>query len=283
MNYRHVYHAGNFADVLKHAVLVHIIEYMKRKAAPFRVMDTHAGTGGYDLACDQAVKTAEWREGIGRLYNAALTPRLGALIGPYLDVVRAENRGGALKVYPGSPAVARRLLRPGDILAVNELHPDDSADLKRFFAGDPQVKVLELDAWVTVKSLLPPRERRGVVLIDPPFEEPGEFERMTGAVAEAHGRFAGGTLVLWYPIKDPRPVSGFHRRVAALDVPKILVAELMIRAADDKTRLNGSGLVVVNPPFTLAPVLEAALPELAPLLAQGAGASARVAWLTAER
>jgi len=246
MNYRHAYHAGNFADVLKHAVLVHIIEYLKRKAVPFRVIDTHAGVGGYDLGSEQAIKTAEWRDGIGRLYDATIPAEISALIEPYLAVVRAENGEGSLATYPGSPAIARRLLRADDVLAVNELHPDDSALLKRFFAGDRQVKVLELDAWTAVKSLLPPKERRGLVLIDPPFEEPGEIERMQDAIVGAARRFAGGTVMLWYPIKDPRPIAMFHRRVAALGVPKILAVDLMIRRADDVERLNGTGLVIVK-------------------------------------
>src|SRR5690606_4824480 len=178
MNYRHAYHAGNFADVMKHAVLARIVEYLKRKDKAFRVIDTHAGTGMYDLSSEEAQKTGEWRGGIGTLLNAQLPGDAAALLKPYLDAVRAANPDGAVTRYPGSPAIARHLLRRQDRLTAIELHPADAAALKRHFAGDFQTRVIELDGWLALGAHLPPKEKRGLVLVDPPFEERDEFGRI---------------------------------------------------------------------------------------------------------
>ena len=271
MNYRHAYHAGNFADVLKHVVLSLVIEHLKLKPAPFRVVDTHAGIGLYDLSGVEAGKTGEWRDGIGRILAAEPKGAVGEVMAPYLDVVRALNEdGGAsagdLRFYPGSPLLARRLMRRGDVLVANELHEVDRGLLAETFAGDPQTRVLGLDGWTAIKSLLPPRERRGVTLVDPPFEQPGEFARLSRALADAVRRFATGTVLLWYPIKDERPINAFHRDIADL-AGRIIAVELTIREPFDAERLNGTGLVVLNPPFTLAGKLELVLPFLARTLA----------------
>lgn len=278
MNYRHAYHAGNFADVLKHAVLALVIEHLKLKPAPFRVIDTHAGIGLYDLAGEQAGKTGEWREGIGRVLAADFSPEAAAALAPYLSVVRALNGGDAksLRRYPGSPLIARTLMRAGDALVLNELHPEDNVALKREFARDAQVKVLDLDGFTALKALLPPKERRGVALVDPAYEEPGELDRLVQGLQEASRRFAGGTLLLWYPIKDERAVGAFRREIAALGIAKVLAVELTIRGGGDPTVLNGCGLIIVNPPFTLAGKRKALLPELARVLAQGKGAGFRI-------
>lgn len=272
MNYRHAYHAGNFADVLKHLVLTLVIEHLKLKPAPFRVIDTHAGASRYDLTSVQAGKTGEWQDGIGRLLGAALPAPVAAVLAPYLSLVAGENLDGALTSYPGSPLIARRLLRTDDTLLVNELHPEEHAALARLFARDSQVKVLQLDGWTALKAVLPPKERRGVILVDPPFEEAGELERLTAGLKEAHRRFATGTVLLWYPIKALRPVERFHAGIAALGLEKLLVVELFIRPPQDPDRLNGTGLVILNPPFTLADRLRTVLPELSRLLAAEAGA-----------
>jgi 23S rRNA (adenine2030-N6)-methyltransferase len=282
MNYRHAYHAGNFADVVKHAVLALVMEHLKLKPAPFRVIDTHAGIGLYDLSSEPAQKTGEWREGIGRIMEADLAQPAAALLSPYLGVVRDLNTDGLLQRYPGSPLIARALMRETDRLIVNELHPEDQQELESLFARDRQVKVMALDAWTAVKALLPPPERRGVVLIDPAFEETGELDRLVGALGEAEKRFAGGIYVLWYPIKELKPVAAFRRKVAALGLPKALAIELMIRGGEDETRLNGAGLIVVNAPFTLAANLKILLPELARVLAQGNGAGFRLEELGSE-
>jgi 23S rRNA (adenine2030-N6)-methyltransferase len=286
MNYRHAYHAGNFADVLKHVVLALVIEHLKLKDAPFRVIDTHAGPGLYDLLGGEAQKTGEWREGVGRLIGpdaAPLPVEAAAILAPWLAVVRAENAdgGGSIQRYPGSPLVARRLMRAQDRLIANELHPEDGAGLKGLFARDPQVKVLGLDGWVALRSLLPPKERRGVVLIDPPYEQKGELERLAHGLGDALRRFASGTFLLWYPIKDEGHVRALHRAVAALEPGKALAIDLLIRAPQRAGVLNGCGLVAVNPPWTLQERLASLLPVLSARLAQGPGERFRLAPIAA--
>jgi 23S rRNA (adenine2030-N6)-methyltransferase len=283
MNYRHAYHAGNFADVLKHAVLALVLEHLKQKPAPFRVIDTHAGIGLYDLKSEEAQKTGEWQDGVGRMLAAELPPDVAETLAPYLAVVRRENEGHALAVYPGSPLLARRLLRRGDRLVVNEAHPEDCERLKALFEGDPATKVLALDGWMALKALLPPKERRGVVLIDPPFEEPGEFRRLIGALEEAHRRFATGTVILWYPIKGERASAAFRRDAAELRIPKLLSVELYIKPPRVENELSGTGLVILNPPFTLEAKLERLLPFLVGTLARAKGAEFRMTWISGER
>jgi 23S rRNA (adenine2030-N6)-methyltransferase len=282
MNYRHAYHAGNFADVVKHAVLALVIEHLKLKPAPFRVIDTHAGIGVYDLASEAAQKTGEWREGIGRVMETRFSPPAAEMLASYLGVVRRLNGGGPLARYPGSPLLARELLRSNDRLVVNELHPEDQNELKRLFAHDGQVKVMALDGWTALKALLPPPERRGVTLIDPAFEQTGELDRLVDGLQEAVRRFANGTYLLWYPIKEAKPVAAFRDRLADLGLPKVTAIEVMIRGPEDETRLNGAGLVAVNPPFTLTANLRVLLPELANALAQGEGAGYKLLELGTE-
>lgn len=286
MNYRHAYHAGNFADVLKHAVLSLVLVHLKKKEAPFRVIDTHAGIGMYDLAGEEAGKTGEWRGGIGRLLGpdtdsgAAPLPAAAAeLLKPYLSAVGALNPDGATRRYPGSPCLALALMRASDRLVANELHPEDAATLRRTLARDRRAKVLELDGWLALKAQLPPKERRGVVLVDPPFESAGELDRIATGLDNARRRFSGGVYLLWYPIKDPRPVARFHQALAKVAPPAALAIELLIRAPVDVDRLNGCGLVVLNPPFTLEEDLGVLLPVLAERLSDGAGATSRVVHL----
>ena len=203
---------------------------------------------------------------------------------PYLDVVRRENSGDTLDVYPGSPAIALALIRPQDTLIANELHPEERLLLEATIGGDRRAKVMALDAWVALKALLPPKERRGVVLIDPPFEERDELDRMATGLAQGLQRFATGVYIAWYPIKDPKPVARFHAALAALAIPKSLRIELMLERPSDPDRLNGCGLVVVNPPYTLEGELAAVLPELSRRLASArGGASYRLDWIDPSR
>lgn len=265
MNYRHAYHAGNFADVIKHIVLSRVIAYMKQKSAPFRVIDTHAGCGRYDLQSEASGKTREWEAGIGRLAGPApakLTPATAALLEPYLSAVKDENGGGVLRRYPGSPRLALRLIRPDDRLVANELHPEDAAALKAAISRDARARILTLDAWTALRAQLPPPERRGVILIDPPFEEPGEFERISEGLAEGLQRFASGVFLAWYPIKDLRAVETWQRSLATLGTDKVLVVDFLLRKSTDADVLNGCGLIMVNPPFTLRQELETVLPEM---------------------
>ena len=281
MNYRHAYHAGNFADVLKHIVLTLCLTHLKRKDAPFRVIDTHAGAGRYRLDQNEAIVTGEWRSGIARIFGVdaqPLTPQQAGLLEPYLTALAADNPDGVLKVYPGSPALVQAALRAGDAFVANELHPEMSPALKQCLAGDKACKVSALDGYAALKALLPPKERRGLVLIDPPFEEPGEFVRMTEGLGEALKRFATGTYLLWYPIKDDKPVDRFRRGVretaGAHGVEAPLMIELLLRPVRNRLLLNGCGLVVVNPPFTL----ETDLRRILPMLAQRLGEPGRGSW-----
>lgn len=289
MNYRHAYHAGNFADVFKHLVLTFAIQRLKQKDKPFRVIDTHAGVGRYDLTADQATRTGEWHEGIGRLFAArrenwpGLSLALGSdpTVAAYLAAigVTGANRDAdddTLNIYPGSPALARALLRPQDMLIANELHPEDAKYLRGLFGRDPQTKVLSLDGWLVSKSTLPPPERRGVILVDPPFEEAGEFDRLARVLREGTKRFATGIYLLWYPIKNLQAVEDFKLGLAGRPVGNTLAAEIFIRAPGMPDMLNGCGLIIHNPPFGLTEWLEAIAPALVDVLRQGDGAQWRI-------
>lgn len=287
MNYRHIYHAGNFADVLKHAVLARLVVYMQGKDKAFRVLDTHAGIGLYDLSSEEAQKTGEWRDGIGRLLDGDLPVDIASLLAPYLDAVKALNpdRGpdGGVRHYPGSPKLARMLFRPQDRLSAMELHPDDYESLHRLFDGDFQSRVTLLDGWLSLGAHLPPKEKRGIVLVDPPFEIEGEYERLADGLAKAWRRFPGGVYCLWYPIKKGAPITEFHRALKDLDIPKMLCAELSVKSDRETTGLSSSGLIVVNPPFTLKEELGRLLPFLKERLRQDRFASARSFWITGEK
>lgn len=259
MNYRHAYHAGNFADVLKHIVLVRVIEYLKRKPTPFRVLDAHGGLGLYDLSANEAARTGEWRAGIGRLWEARqdLPEGVTALLEPYLALI-AELNGGAdaLRWYPGSPLIATSLLRTSDTLAVNELHPEDSNALETVLRLRGVASVSKRDAYQFLKASLPPPEKRGAVLIDPAYEAPDERRRLVGGLADAVGRFATGTYLIWYPVKDAKPAEKIVRD--ASEVSKrycqkpALDMRLTLRAPRNAETLTGCGLVILNPPHTLA-------------------------------
>jgi len=286
MNYRHTYHAGNAADVVKHAIVALILAHLKRKDAPFFVLDSHAGLGTYDLAAAEAEKTGEWRSGIGRLLAESSPPEE---VAEYLAVVRRLNPEGGLRWYPGSPALAAALTRPQDRLAFVELHPDDQGALRRRFVNDRRVGIHHGDGYAALKSLLPPPERRGLVLIDPPYEAGDETTVLRRNLGEALKRWRGGIFVIWYPIKRRSVVDRFHADLAMLGPPPTLVAEVTVRNGEDSKRrtsgeserLVGSGLVIVNPPWQLDGALATLLPQLAAILAPGIGRH-RLEWLVAE-
>ncbi|PWJ85201.1 23S rRNA (adenine2030-N6)-methyltransferase [Pseudaminobacter salicylatoxidans] len=282
MNYRHAYHAGNFADVVKHAVLARLVEYLKQKDKAFRVIDTHAGIGLYDLGSEEAGKTGEWRGGIGRLLDATFSPEAAALLKPYLDAVGETDASGELSFYPGSPLVVRRLLRKQDRLSAIELHPQDVQLLKELFAEDFQVRVTELDGWLALGAHLPPKEKRGLVLVDPPFEKEGEFLRLVEGLQRAHRRWPGGIYALWYPIKDRKAVAGFRQALADAGIPKIMDIGFEIRRPSSEPRLDGTGMIVVNPPYTLERELNVLLPALHALLAEEKGSGWSLEWLAGE-
>lgn len=286
MNYRHAYHAGNFADVVKHIILTRILEYMKLKDAAFRVIDTHAGIGLYDLMGPEAAKTIEWKSGIFRLMEAVdndeLDAETTALIAPFINAVKAENTTSDIRYYPGSPLLTRHLLRKQDRLSALELHPNDVKTLAKLFDGDYQVRVTHLDGWLAMGAHLPPKEKRGVVLVDPPFEIGGEFDRLASNLAKAHKKFSGGTYALWYPVKDHREVKKFHQALYDTGIQKIMVAELSIRAPSLEPRLDGTGMIIVNPPYVLEKELKLILPALVKLLCEDKGAGYRLNWIRKE-
>ena len=282
MNYRHAYHAGNFADVVKHTILTRILAYLMRKDAAFRVIDTHAGVGIYDLFGDKAERTGEWRDGIGRVMATELPDPVAELLAPYLDAVRAQNPDGDLRYYPGSPFITRHMLREQDRLMAFELHPMDANRLKENFAGDFQTRITQLDAWDIFGTHLPPKEKRGLVLVDPPFEEKGEFARMVQGLEKAHKRWPGGTYAFWYPIKEPDEVEAYVKALKKSGIPKILRLELTIRPPSTPPRLHGTGMVVVNPPFVLEEEMRTVLPLLADLLSDEGRGRWRVDWVAGE-
>jgi 23S rRNA (adenine2030-N6)-methyltransferase len=284
MNYRHVYHAGNFADVFKHAVLMLIARHLRAKDKPSFLLDTHAGVGRYDLRSEEAQKTGEYRDGIGRLLNVpSLPPELTEYVATVaaLNGVRQLSLKGLL-VYPGSPRILRAAMGPGDRMVAVDLHPADANRLALEFAGDRQVTVHHMDGYRALKAFLPPPERRGMVIVDPPFEQADEFDHLAAGLRQAHRRWATGVYALWYPIKGRRPVDGFHDDVIGSGIRRIMVAELMIRSGDDPERLNGCGLLIVNPPWRLMAQTQGLLAFLAPLLAQDGGGRWRAEWLVGE-
>jgi 23S rRNA (adenine2030-N6)-methyltransferase len=278
MNYRHAFHAGNFADVIKHAALARILVHLRGKERGFRVIDTHAGAGLYDLASPEASRTGEWREGIGRLMEARLSPDVQALLAPYLRAVAATNGGAELRRYPGSPLIALNLLRPQDRLVACELEPGAATALAANLRHDARARAVAIDGWMALKAYVPPKERRGVVVVDPPYEDRDEFTRLADAVAGAHRKWATGVFLLWYPIKDragPDLLAGALRRSG---IGKILRAELELPPGGEPARLNGAGLIVVNPPWRLADELAQLLNGLGMVFRPEAGGRATVDW-----
>lgn len=282
MNYSHAFHAGNFADVMKHIVLTRLVEYLKKKDAAFRVIDTHAGIGRYDLSGEIAKRSPEWEDGVGRLLKTPLPQKAQALAEPYLNVIRELNPDGGVETYPGSPLLVRKLFRPQDRLSALELHPEYAKRLGALFEGDVQVRVIHLDGWLALNAHVPPKEKRGLVLVDPPFEEKGEFERMVDGLTKAHKKFATGLYALWYPLKDTRAVHDFISALHATGIPKMLRAEISIRPASNPPRLHGSGLILVNPPFTLEGELRILLPALAQLLGDPGQGRHKLEWIRGE-
>lgn len=279
LSYRHAFHAGNVGDVLKHAVLALLIEALKRKEAPFVCLESHAGAGRYDLLAEQAQKTGEYREGIARLWERA--GEAPDSLRPYLDAVGALNPGGTLRFYPGSPRIARHLLRPGDRMALMELHPADHALLKQEFAGDRQVGVHLRDGYEALNAFLPPKERRGLLFIDPSYEVKEEYARVITALREAHKRWPGGLYALWYPVLARAATDAFKERLRQSGIPKILDAELTTRP-DGAVGMVGSGMLLINPPWQLDRTLSELLPWLRALLSPDGSGHARVEWLVPE-
>lgn len=295
MNYRHIYHAGNFADVFKHIIVARIIDYLKRKPQAFRVIDTHAGSGLYDLTAAAAQKTGEWKTGIGRFEDillrkdglpalvcqSALAP-LPALAS-WLAAIRAANPQGQLLRYPGSPLLIRTLLRRQDRLTAIELHEADHRTLSHLFNGDHQVRILHLDGWLALGAHVPPKEKRGLILVDPPYEKPGELNRLTDGLQKAVRRFAGGIYMLWYPVKDYEAVKHFVQRLYDSNIPKILQLELRVRKNSSSPRLDGSGVIIINPPYVLEQEITGLSSFLLERLAEDRQAKIITRWIRGDR
>lgn len=286
MNYRHAFHAGNFADVLKHIVLVRILVHLREKPAAFRVIDTHAGAGRYDLLGPEAGRTGEWRGGIARLLAAPPPADVAALLAPYLAGVDSCNPGAGdrrdapVRYYPGSPLLALSLLRPQDRLVACETEPSVAADLARTLAGDRRANIVAIDGYVGLNAYVPPQERRGIVLIDPPFEQPDEFSSLVRGVANAWAKWPTGIYLLWYPLKDRRGAAACARALAKSDIRRILCIELDVGAGEG---LAAAGLLVINPPWRLTDDMKILLTWLGPLLARAGNFSRRLEWVRGEK
>lgn len=278
LSYQHEYHAGNHADVLKHAALALVIRALQRKDAPIRVFDAHAGSGLYDLRSREARKNAEHEAGIAQVLSAAAPP---AELGPYLDAVRACNTGTALRRYPGSPWIARHLLRPADQLVLMELHPRSLGGLRKVFGRDAQVHIHARDCFEGLPALVPPPERRGLALIDPSYEVKEDFARVAELLAACHGRWPGGVYMIWYPLIRDRAAERFPNRIAATGIRRIYRLLLQVEA-DSFTGMRGSGLMIVNLPFGLEERFDELLPWLRQTLAGPGRGEWQAGWLVPE-
>lgn len=277
--YRHLFHAGGFTDVFKHALLVRLMLHLNKKDKPYFYLDTHAGIGLYDLHHDWAQKNKEFEGGIAKVLDAQRPPEE---LAPYLQSVRAENTFRSLRYYPGSPALARRFLRKGDRMVLSELGREDCRALAHHFDGDRQVHVHNMDAYQALKAFLPPPERRGLVLIDSSFDRAQEFKRLAEALAEGHRRWDTGIFALWYPLMAWQDIESFERRVVATGIRKVLCLELSLFPEHWAESLRGCAMLVVNPPWGLEGEAKKILPWVHATLARKGQGGWDVRWLVAE-
>jgi 23S rRNA (adenine2030-N6)-methyltransferase len=287
MNYRHAFHAGNFADVMKHVVLARILVYLTLKEAPLRFIDTHAGAGRYDLGSAEARRSPEWRDGIARVLKASPPAVIASLLEPYLRAVGPHDASGMPASYPGSPAIAQALLRPKDRIALCEAHPEEKEKLVAALGRDARLSIVGTDGYVALNAYLPPKERRGLVLIDPAFEEPNEASHVEEALARAIRKWPTGVYVAWRPIRDAIADARFLNGIAALGAPDILRIELDVGPGEagvhGQEPLARAGLLVVNPPHTLIVEARALMPWLAVVLARNGPGRHMCEWVTKRR
>jgi 23S rRNA (adenine2030-N6)-methyltransferase len=281
MNYRHHFHAGNPGDVLKHVLLARILIHLKAKDAAFRYMDTHAGIGLYDLRADEAKRTGEAERGVFQFLKATYNPAETELLQPYVAALKAYNAVAGTH-YPGSPFIAKHVLRQQDKMSLAEKHQEDAEALAQRFRDDRQVTLVASDGWAALKAWLPPPERRGMILIDPPFEEGDDRQRMLDAMKLLVRKWSTGILALWYPIKGQREADRFALEVQALAVPKTLRLELNLDLHGDPARMNGSGLIIVNPPWKLEQEARVILPALARSMRGQGRPRSTIEWLVGE-
>lgn len=279
LSYRHMYHAGNFADVFKHALLTRLMLALFSKDKPYAYIDTHAGIGRYDLSHPWAQKAREYENGIARLWRLKKTPEL---LEPYLECVRAENPDGKLRYYPGSPLIAKRFMRAADRMVLGELNKVDYEELKRVFAGQKRVSVLLMDAYQTLRAHVPPAEKRGLVLIDSSFDRAREFDRIVKALKETHHRWTAGMYAVWYPIIEPAPMRDFAAAVQRSGIRKVLRLEIEVRERSESELIPGCGMLFVNPPWHFDEESRTIVKFLADTLAMDGRGRSRMDWLVPE-
>jgi 23S rRNA (adenine2030-N6)-methyltransferase len=278
-SYRHLFHAGNFADVFKHALLARLLIALGAKGKPYFFLDTHAGTGRYDLSHEWAWKAREFENGIARLWERKDIP---AALAPYLDIVRAENPKGRLRYYPGSPLFALKLKRADDRAAFTELNQDDCAELQAAVGSARNASVHLMDGYHALSAFLPPAEKRGLVLLDSSFDRAREFPRIVKALKEAHRRWATGVYAIWYPHMDAGSMHEFARSVERSGIRKVLRLELTVGGATETQHMRGCGLLVVNPPWKFDAEARPLLDWLARALGHDGGGKSKVDWLVRE-
>jgi len=278
LNYRHEFHAGNFADVFKHVLLARVLLYLARKETAFRYIETHAGRGRYDLSAPEAERTGEWRAGIGRFLAAPAPRELEPLISPYRAIVGA-SMSGMPPLYPGSPLIAKQLLRRQDRMILCEREPRARAALSAAFGRERPAKTIEMDGFIGLNAFIPPAERRGLVFIDPPFEDKDEFDRLAALIPAAWRKWRSGLYMLWYPVKEARGAQALAQALVASGIAQLLRLELQVDHVKCDGPLARCGLLIVNPPFTLAEEAAMLLPHLARCMGHGGGACFEVEWL----
>jgi len=279
LSYRHLFHAGNFADVFKHALLARLLLAFGGKDKPYFYLDTHAGTGRYDLSHEWAWKKREFENGISKLWDRKDLP---AALAPYMDIVKAENPKGRLRYYPGSPLIALRLKRPGDRVLLTELNKTDFATLETLVAREHHVAAHCLDGYQALKSFLPPAEKRGLVLLDSSFDRPREFPRIVKALKEAHLRWATGTYAIWYPLMERAAMRDFAWSIEKSGIRKVLRLEMIIGTVGEDNFMRGCGMIVVNPPWKFDAEARPLLDWLSQALALEGRSGAKVDWLVPE-
>jgi 23S rRNA (adenine2030-N6)-methyltransferase len=258
MNYRHGYHVGNFADVIKHSILISLVQALSRKEKPFCYIETHAGRGEYNLFSEFPQKTKEYTNGIARLMEI-IPEKMPLLLRKYCEVVRSFQYP---RFYPGSPAIVRSLLRKQDRMVLMEYQPEEFEHLKGCFRNDRQIGLHYQNGYNGLKAFLPPKEHRGLILIDPPFEQVSEWDQLLEAVQIGIKRFPNGVYAIWYPVKNQKIVKSFLESLVSLGLPEVLVVELSIYPTDANFNLIGCGLVIINPPWQLDKELLSTIPWL---------------------
>ncbi|ASK56594.1 23S rRNA (adenine(2030)-N(6))-methyltransferase RlmJ [Vibrio tarriae] len=278
LSYRHSFHAGNHADVLKHIVQSLILNSLQQKEKPFVYHDTHSGVGRYDLTHEWSEKTGEYKQGIARVWQQDNIP---AELDSYLDAIRQLNQGETLRYYPGSPRVARAHLREQDRMVLTELHPSDYPLLEQEFHRDRQVSIYKEDGFARLKASLPPQERRGLVLIDPPYELAKEYRDVVQAIAQSYKRWATGIYAIWYPVVNRCDIDDMVEGLQGLEIRKILQIELGVAPDTNERGMTASGMIVVNPPWTLESQMQTILPFLKQAIAPATG-HYKVEWVVPE-